>query len=174
MRRESIVGIVVAVVAVVLVGIPIVLFSFGEDLFGSDRGTIDDYNRETLESCDVPDDLTLVRIYVASVEDLSGNRYRGMGFVYAAPSKAPELAAVLGVDVGYESVLSESHACRFGNRPPAWVVDAETAGSPDDADDTPFWGGPDAEIELERPIPPGTRSLVRLRLALVERDGVVG
>lgn len=174
MRRESTATIVIGIVVLIVIAVPIVLFSFGEDLFGSGPGTIDDYNRDTLESCQVPDGMTLVRVYVERVEDVSGNPFRTMGFVYATPRPSSEVAAALGVETGYESLVPESHACRFGNRPRAWVVDVDAADSPGDTGAGSIWGGLDAAVESERPIPPDTRSLVRLRLAQAERDGVVG
>lgn len=156
-----------ALAALVLVG-GVILFSFGEDLFGSDPGAIDDYNRTVLESCDVPAGTTLVQTAVLPAIDRSGTAFRGMSFVYASPLAVAEIAAVYqlpGPDV--ERNVPRSLACRFGNRPSVTVSTIESATAE-------FWGGDDAEVISRRDVPDGTRSLIRLRLAQREADGAVG
>jgi len=173
LSREATVAIVVAVVVLVVVAVPVALFTFGEDLFGSDPGTIDSYNREVLESCRVPEGARLVRVYTSPLQDLSGSRYRSMSFVFASPSGASELAGELDVPSGYEVMASEARACRFGNHPAVWVTDLDLVDEATDELHDSFWGGPDAEIESEWPIPESSRSLVRLRLAQQDREGIV-
>ncbi len=148
-----------------LVGVAVVLFSYGEDLFGSDPGTIDEYNTEMLESCDVPADAVLVRRFIEPITDLDGQEFRSMTDVYAADAAPDQIGAALGVDVGYELTMPAEHACRFGNRPGVWVT------ALDDAPDE-FWGGDGAENVIERPVPADARALFRLRLAQAVEDGV--
>jgi hypothetical protein len=90
------------VVAVVLAGAialgGLVIFTAGEDLFGSDDGSIDSYNREVPESCDVPYDWTLVRTYIFPDVNSKGDPVRTMSYVWASPQTSDEVAAYYGID----------------------------------------------------------------------------
>lgn len=156
---------IIGVLAVLVLVGGVILFSFGEDLFGSDPGAIDDYNRTVLESCDVPTGATLVQTAVLSAVDRSGTAFRGMSFVYASPLAIAEIAAeyqLPGPDA--ERNVPESLACRFGNRPAVTVSAIESVTAE-------FWGGDDAEVISRRDVPDGTQSLIRLRLAQRDADG---
>lgn len=171
-RVFAIIGVCVA--AVVVLG-GVILFSFGEDLFGSDQGSIDSYNREILETCEVPAGSTLVRSYVLTLTDISGTSLRTMSFVYASPLSADESAAFYGLErPGFEEYLRSSQACRLGNRPIALVLALDDAlvGTRSAASD--FWGGDDTLKPTTGDLPPGTRSFVRLRLGQREVEGVFG
>ena len=63
-------GLTIAIVvgALILVGM-VMMFTFGESLFGSSRSVIDSYNRDVLDTCDVPTDSTLVQTYTLGVGD---------------------------------------------------------------------------------------------------------
>lgn len=130
-------------VAIVIVGI-----------FVTIPGTIDSYNREVLETCEVPPNSTLLRTYVLPVIDDSGQRLRSMSYVYASPLQAQDVAAFYQVtDAGVWTDAPPERACRFGNRPSVlvlslWTTDhgtalnsaTETGGLPSDLDDE-FWAG---------------------------------
>lgn len=160
-----------AIVAAVVVAIPIVLFSLGEDLFGSDDATIDDYNHTVLSSCELPADTTLVRIVIAPVADSTGATYRSMAHVFASPQTVDGLAEALELDVGYEQTLPTP--CDLDQRPGAWVMPIEPVMDPDDPSFTSFWGAGDSTIEMSAEVPADTRSLVRLRLAQRVEDGLL-
>jgi hypothetical protein len=181
----------VAIIAVGTVGLVVVaglvLFAAGEALFGSDPGTIDAYNREVLETCDVPSDSTLVRTYILPVMDSSGERLRSMSYIYASPLPAEDVAAFYGVaEPGMWTDVAPERACRFGNRPSVLVLPRAAAdqgtgpGSAMEAADLPadpndeFWAGEGAEVTDAAPPPSDTRSFVRLRLAQREREGIFG
>lgn len=151
--------------ACLVVVVPIGLFLFGEVLTGSNDGTIDEYNRSVLSSCEMPSEATLVRSYVSEHEDLQGRRWRSTSFVFAAPGSAADTAEVLDVPVGYESATN-SWTCRFGFQPRAWVVDLTDTADPVVAGvDEAFWGGDDVEVGVSSPIPSGSHSLIRIRAA---------
>ena len=165
----------------------VVLFVAGEALFGSDPGTIDSYNREVLDTCDVPAGSRLVRSYVLPVVGQSATRLRTMSDVYASPLDADEVAAFYGLGgPGIWSSVSPERACKFGNRPSVlvlslWIPErttpldpvTETEGVPTDPRDE-FWAGSGAEVTDIVDVPAGTRSFLRLRMAQREVDGVFG
>lgn len=156
--------IVVAIGALVLVG-GLVVFTVGEDLFGSDRGTIDSYNREVLDTCETPVGSTLLRTYTLDEVDGSGNFFRSLSYVYASPLSADEVVDFYGLgSPGRVSQVTAQRSCRFGNRPRA--VSQSTLDG--------FWSGEGAEIvDLADP-PANSRSFFMLRLAQEEREGVFG
>ena len=163
-QRRSRVWIGVGIVGAVLIAVvPVVLFSFGSDLFGSDRGAIDDYNRTVLESCELPVESTLVEVTVGPLVDPLGQPWWAMSFVYASPAEPEEVAAALGVDPGVEQRLVRP--CRFGQRPTALVE--PIGASTDPAQE------PDLEVRERFDVPADSRSVVRLRLAQQEEEGVV-
>jgi hypothetical protein len=179
--------IVAAVLGGLVVLCAVVLFVFGEDLFGSDPGTIDAYNRKVLNTCEVPAGSTLVRTYVRRHVDNSGRRLRSMSYVYASPLAGDEVAAFYGLTgPGVGMFVPPDRACKFGNRPEVLVLSrwtpahptalnpaTETAGLPADPSDR-FWSGPDAEVTDIADVPPNTGSFLRLRLAQDETHGVFG
>jgi len=132
---------IVGVVVLLVVGSAVVLFSAGEALFGSDSGTIDSDNRDTLDSCQVPAGSTLVQVPVRGGMDGSGQRYRSMGYVYASPWSADDVAQFFGVGVGQSTVVSSQRACRYGQRPPVLVLSESVAGEPSTGAVPPV-GGP--------------------------------
>ena len=180
------VGALIGMIGVVIVA-GLVMFATGEDLFGSDPGTIDSYNRDVLETCEVPTDSTLVRTYILPVTDGSGVRLRTMSYIYASPLPADDVAAFFGVaGPGVWTDVAPERACRFGNRPSVLVLSrwtaeqgtsldpsTETAGLPSDPNDE-FWAGDGAQVTDVADPPMGTRSFVRLRLAQRDRDGLFG
>ena len=184
--ERAVTVIVVGIIGlVVLAGL--VLFAAGEVLFGSDAGTIDSYNREVLDTCDVPTGSTLVRSYILPVIDSSGVPLRSMSYIFASPLPAEDVAAFYGVaEPGVWTDVPPERACRFGNRPSVlvlsrWTADQgtsidaaiETSDLPADPDDG-FWAGDGAEVtDLAAP-PIDARSFVRLRLAQRDRDGLFG
>ena len=171
-----------AVLAVLLIGAVVVIFSAGEDFFGSDPGTIDSYNREVLESCELPPDSELVQVSVRRVADGSGRSYRTMWFVYASPLPAHEVAEFFGVAAQQSAPVARQRACQFGQRPSVLVLPASVAGDPRTAgsqsDIEPvdtydgLWADAAAEVTLSVGVPAGTQSLFRLRLAQAEVEGV--
>lgn len=166
---------IVVAAAVVVVGAGVVLFAFGQDLFGSDDGTIDSYNRESPSTCDRPPDATLVCIYVLPLEDLGGNRARSMSFVYASPLAADELAGFYGQNRSeIEDFMRSSQACRYDRRPLVLVRSSADAGDGSATPVNAFWGGDAAQVTAAKEIPPGTRSLVRLRVAQRQESGLFG
>ena len=175
--------IVLTIVGLVVFG-GSVIFLFGQDLFGSDRGSIDSYNREVLNSCDLPPESTLLRTYITPGFDRSGQPLRAMTYVHASPLPASDVAAFYGAeDIGVPTLVSNDRACRFGNRPsllvvglssqPDGVVDPEieTETSVPELSDE-FWGGDDTSVtEVSEP-PSQTLSLFGLRLAQEEVEGI--
>jgi hypothetical protein len=161
------------------------VFLYGDKLFGSSSGTIDSYNRHTLETCEVPEGSTLVRTYVAPLVDKRGGRFRSMSYVFASPWAADELAAFYGVDgPGIETLVPSTLACRFTQRPAILVLElwepsrgdpldqsTQTA-APTAATRDTFWGGDGSTRIATLDTPPGTRSFLRLRLAQREVKGV--
>ena len=182
-RRLLLMSVIGGAGIVVLVGS--VLFTAGEDLFGSDSGTIDSYNREVLNSCDVPPNSTLVTSYVLRVQDATGRSLRSMSHIYASPLSAREVWQFYGLSgSGIRSSVSEERRCKFGNRPEGlvlslWTPDSgtefnpgtETAGLPAQPDDE-FWGAESVRSTSVTDPPPDTRSFVRLRLAQREVEGI--
>lgn len=179
----------VAIVLLVFVGLVVlvgfVLFAAGEDLLGSDPGSIDAYNREVLDTCDVPANSTLVRTYVLPVIDGSGVQLRTMSHIYASSLPAQDVASFYHLaDAGIWADAPPERACRFGNRPSIlvlslWTSDqgtgldpaTETVGVPSDLDDE-FWAGEGADVTDIADPPKDTRSFLRLRLGQRERQGV--
>jgi len=166
-----------------LVGVSaVVLFWAGEDLFGSDSGTIDSYNQEVLDSCQVPDDSALVQVSIRPIVDEAGQRYRSMWYVYASPLSADEVAEFFGVDVERSMLVSPERACRFEQRPSALVQAASLAGEPATAgsgrDGDPvsphdgLWADEVAEVTMRAELPADTRSLFRIRLAQPQVEGI--
>lgn len=174
---------VLGVSAMLLIGAAVVIFSAGDDLFGSDPGTIDSYNREVLESCELPSDSELVQISIRPVTDESGRSYRSMWFVYASPLSAQEVAEFFGVAAQQSALVAPERACKFGQRPSALVLPASVAGrptppgSPPDNEsvvsDDDLWADHAADVMSSREVPAGTQSLFRLRLAQSETKGVL-
>lgn len=187
MKNSTVWSIVGGVVAVTVVLGGLAVFAVGEDLFGSDNGSIDSYNREVLESCDVPDDWTLVRTYIAPDTDRDGVRVRTMSYVWASPQTADEAAAYVGVDgPGIWATASATRSCKFGQRPSALVLEfwspgevepmdvaRQTAGLPASVDDE-FWAGAGSEITDVVVAPAGTSSFVRLRVGQRVFEGIFG
>jgi hypothetical protein len=121
---------VLGVLAVVLFGGVVVIFSAGEDLSGSDSGAIDSYNREVLESCELPPGSELVEISIRRVADGQGRSYRSMWYVYTSPLPAPEVAEFFGVSAQQSMRVSQQRACRFAQRPSVLVLSMSVAGEP--------------------------------------------
>ncbi len=165
----------------------LVVFTFGETLFGSSRGTIDSYNREVLDTCSVPSGSTLVRTFGLGLSDGSGQQAQSMSYVYASPLDADELAAVYGVPrPGIHAPASPEWGRKFQNRPSTLILSlwspghtalldntTETAGLPADPGDE-FWAGDGADITDVAEVPDDTRSFLRLRLAQRYVEGVFG
>lgn len=182
---ERVVTVIVVGIICMVVLAGLVLFAAGEDLFGSDPGTIDSYNRQVLDTCDVPTDSTLVRTYILPVIDSSGVRLRSLSYIFASPLPAEDVTAFYGVaGPGVWTDVPPERACRFGNRPSVlvlsrWTADQgtgldsafETTDLPADPDDE-FWAGEGAEVTDVATPPWDTRSFLRLRLAQTERDGL--
>ncbi len=174
-------------VAAGLVGLAaVVVFMFGEDLFGSDPGAIDDYNREVLESCELPEESTLVRTYILRESDAAGDRLRTTSYIWASPLPADEVAAFYGAPgPGVWANVSDQRACEFGQQPIVLVlerwadrtdpmdVSTQTAG-PGDSAAAEFWAPDGAEITDLAPSPDRTASFVLLRLGQREVDGILG
>jgi hypothetical protein len=170
-----------------LVGVAaIVVFMFGQDLFGSDPGTIDDYNRTVLDSCDLPEDSTLLRTYILTVKPSPEDSVRTMSYIWASPLTADEVADFYGAPgPGVWTDVSEDRACRFGQQPRVLVLDrwaegsgpydglTQTAGPEDDVT-AEFWGDQDAEITDIAAVPATTRSFLLLRLGQREAEGIFG
>ena len=169
-------------VALLAVGSAVVLFSAGDYLFGSDSGTIDSYNQEVLDSCEIPDDSALVQVAIRPIVDEAGQRYRSMWYVYASPLSADEVAEFFGVDVERSMLVSPERACRFEQRPSALVQSESVVGEPatvgSGRDDDPtsshdgLWADQVAEVTMSAELPAETRSLFRLRLAQPEAAGI--
>jgi hypothetical protein len=172
---------VLGVVAVLLIGAVVVIFSAGEDLFGSDPGTIDSYNREVLESCERPPGSELVQASIRSVEDGQGRSYRSMWYVYASPLPAQEVAEFFGVTVQQSMLVSQQRACQFTQRPSVLVLPMSLAGEPTtigpQRDDEPvdsyhgLWADHAAEVTMSTDLPARTQSTFRLRIAQPEVKG---
>jgi hypothetical protein len=173
---------VLGVLAVLLIGAVVVIFSAGEYLIGSDPGTIDSYNSEVLESCEVPSGSELVQISIRRVADGQGRSYRSMWYVYASPLPAHEVAEFFGVTAQQSMLVSQQRACRFEQRPSALVLPMSVAGEPttigSQSDDEPvdsydgLWADHAAEVTMSAGLPAGTQSLFRLRLAQAEVEGI--
>ena len=174
------------VVGCLVVVAAVVLFAAGEDLFGSDPGTIDGYNRDVLESCDLPEGSTLVRTYVLRVSDSAGDGVRTMSYIWASPLSAEEVAGFYGAPgPGVWTDVSDRRACRFGQRPLVLVLErwiegdgpmdesTQTVGSSDTAAGE-FWAGEGAEITDIATVPGNARSFMLLRLGQREVDGIFG
>ena len=169
--QTSILGLIVLSIVGLVVLAGSVVFLFGQDLFGSDRGSIDSYNREVLDNCDLPADSTLLRTYISPVVDPSGQPLRAMTYVYASPLPAPDVAAFYGVErIGVPTLISSDQQCPFGNRPSLLVADEATTTLSELSDE--FWGGEDTVVtEITEP-PSQTLSLFGLRLAQQEVEGI--
>ncbi len=177
--------IVVSVIGGLIVLIGLVLFTAGDTLFGSDPGTIDSYNQEVLETCDVPTNSTLIRSYVLPIVTDTQRRLRSMSHIYASPLPAEDVAEFYNVEgPGLWGRVPDNRACRFDNHPSVlvlsrWTVEqgttidpsTQTAGLPAAPPDE-FWDGPGAEVIDIADVPTGTRSFVLLRLAQQERVGI--
>ena len=173
---------VLGVLAVLVIGAVVVIFSAGEDLFGSDPGTIDSYNSEVLESCELPSGSELVQISIRRVADGQARNYRSMWHVYASPLPAPEVAEFFGVTAQQSMLVSQQRACRFAQRPSVLVLPMSVAGEPttigSQPDDKPvdsydgLWADHAAEVTMSAGLPAGTQSLFRLRLAQPEVEGI--
>ena len=163
-----------------------VVFMAGEGLFGSDPGTIDGYNRDVLDSCDLPEESTLVRTYVLRESDSEGGMVRTMSYIWASPLAAEEVAEFYGAPgPGFWTEVSDQRACRFGQRPQVLVLDrwiegdpaldesSQTAG-PADAAAGEFWGDQLAQITNTAAVPDNTRSFLLLRLGQLETEGLFG
>lgn len=172
-RSGPLTVIVIGIVGVVVLA-GVALFAAGEDLFGSDPGTIDSYNREMLESCDLPEDSTFVREYVTRTTDSTGRRLRALSFVYASPLSADELAGFYDATPGAVGHAPASRACRFGNRPQVLVLPVDVVGPGTAPSGNGFWGDDTARVPDADEVPDGTQSFVRLRLAQREVDGLLG
>jgi hypothetical protein len=184
-QRCLIVGVIIIGGLALLTGS--VMFVVGEDLFGSDRATIDSYNREVLSSCDLPPGSTLVRSYILGLNDPDGEPLRSLTHVYASQRDAEELVDFYGLEgPGVTARVSRERACKFGQLPVALVLSrwtpeqntafdgtTQTKGLPADPDDA-LWGGGDAEVVDLAAIPDGTRSFLGLRLAQREVEGLFG
>jgi len=148
----------------------VMMFTFGESLFGSSRSVIDSYNRDVLDTCDVPTDSTLVQTYRLGVGDASGQQAQTMSYVYASPLHADELASYFGVSApGLWTMIGPGQACKFGNRPSVLVQERSSTNPADE-----FWGGSDAVVTDLAEVPADTRSLVRLRLGQRYVEGLIG
>jgi hypothetical protein len=173
---------VLGVLAVLLIGGVVVIFSAGDDLFGSDPGTIDSYNREVLESCELPPGSELVQNSISRVDDGQGRSYRTMWYVYASPLPAHEVAEFFGVTAQQSMLVSQQRACRFAERPSVLVLPMSLAGKPTTVgsppDDEPIgsydglWADHVAEVTMSAELPNRTQSLFRLRLAQTEVEGI--
>jgi len=166
--RSDALTIVMVIGALILVGM-VMMFTFGESLFGSSRSVIDSYNRDVLNTCVTPSDSTLVRTYTLGVGDGSGRQAQTMSYVYASPLEAEELAAFYGVNApGIWTLVGPGQACKFGNVPSVLVQELS---SPDPASE--FWGGSDAVVTDLSEAPTDTRSFVRLRLGQRYVEGLI-
>mgnify|MGYP001827772618 CR=1 FL=1 len=173
---------VLGVGVLLVLGGAVVLFTAGDHLFGSDPATIDSYNQEVLDSCQIPDDSTLVQVSIRPVIDEAGPRYRSMWYVYASPLPVDEVAEFFGVHVERSMLVSPRRACRFEQRPSVLVLPAAVAGEPatgavsSGGDLVPtydgLWADQVADVTLEAEVPVGTESLFRLRIAQRETEGV--
>jgi hypothetical protein len=157
-------GIAIGVLAVLVVVAGLVIFAAGEDLFGSDSGSIDSYNREVLDTCEVPADSTLVRTFVLPSEIEPGIRLRSMTYIYASPLSPDELMSFYDLDdPGVWDRVPDHRACRFGNQPEVIILEASTVSE----DELPI-----PEINEIAAIPTDTRSFLLLRLAQREQSGI--
>ena len=173
---------VLGVLAVLLIGGLVVIFSAGEDLFGSDSGAIDSYNREVLESCELPPGSELVEISIRRVDDGQGRSYRSMWYVYASPLPAQEVAEFFGATAQQSMLVSQQRACRFAQRPSVLVLPMSVAGEPTTIGSQPddesvdrydgLWADHAAEVTMSADLPARTQSLFRLPLAQAEAEGI--
>ncbi len=170
---------------VVLSGMAV--FMFGDKLFGSDDSTIDDYNRETLASCAIPEGSTLIGSFTVEFDPSDGGRLRGTGYIWASPSPAANVAEFFELDeLGVQRRVTSEQACKFSQRP--WVLvlgfhraelngeldpATQTAGVPMSPDD-PFWGGVDAEVITLTDPPSDTQSFFRLTHSQRLTEGLFG
>ena len=174
----------VGIMVILTVGGGSVLFLAGEDLFGSDPGTIDSYNSGVLRSCEIPGGSTLVQASIRPVFDESGQRYRSMWHVYASALSADDVAEFFGVPTGVSELVSPRRACRFGQRPSVLVLSSIEAGDPISIDPNlesapivvyhGLWADQASDVTASSEVPAETRSLFRLRLAQREVDGLFG
>jgi hypothetical protein len=173
---------VLGVVAVLLIGGVVVTFSAGDDLFGSDPGTIDSYNREVLESCELPPGSALVQTSIRRVDDEQGHSYRSMWYVYASPLPAHQVAEFFGVTAEQSMLVSQRRACQFAQRPSVLVLPMSAAGIPSTVGSQPhdepadsyhgLWADDAAEVTMSADLPARTQSVFRLRLAQPEVEGI--
>lgn len=158
-------------IGTLLVLVGSVVFLFGEDLFGSDQRTIDSYNEDVLESCDVPPESTLVRTFVLRVYDSAGRPYRSLSHVYAVPADADEVISFYDLlQPRDQRLISKERACRFSQRPLALVESLSGIGVTSPVDAITETGSTDVVDITE--LPPDTRTLFRLRLAQQEVEGL--
>ena len=175
-------AILVLIGGVILLGT--VIFLFGEDLFGSDRASIDEYNQTVLESCDLPPDSTLLRTNIKHVTLADGQRLRAMTYIWASPLPAQDVAAFYEAPgPGVWTRVSEERACRFSQRPTLLLLERWTEGSgpieaatqtagPDDPMSAEFWAGPTTEVITDiAEIPETTESFFLLEVGQREVDG---
>lgn len=175
----------VLVGGLVLFGLAI--FMFGQDLFGSDRATIDDYNQQVLESCDLPEESTLVRKNVQNVTVSTDRRVRAMTYIWASALSAQDTAAFYGAPgPGVWTRVPEERSCLFSQRPSLLVLERWAEGSgpidastqttgPGDPFAAEFWAGEGAEtISDITTVPDTTQSFFLLVLAQDEVDGIFG
>ncbi len=173
---------VLGVLGVLLIVGVVVIFSAGDDLVGSDPDRIDSYNREVLESCELPSDSEPVQVSIRRVADGHGRSYRSMWYVYASPLPAHEVAEFFGVTAQQSTLVSPQQACRFAQRPSVLVLPVSVAGEPttigaqsdDEAVDSydGLWADHAADVTMSAGLPAGTQSLFRLRLAQPEVEGI--
>jgi hypothetical protein len=185
-RKSKVLPWVLGTVVVLLSVGAIVIFTAGEFLTGSDPGTIDSYNREVLDSCEVPAGSTLVQTSIRPVFDGTGQRYRSMWYVYASPLTADVASEFFGVTTGVSTPVSPERACHLGQRPSAMVLSSSVAGEPiaidpgvdreavPDVSYDGLWADQAADVVTSADTPVGTRSFFRLRLAQREVAGVFG
>lgn len=174
---------ILGAIMLLVLGSCVVLFAAGEDLFGSDPGTIDSYNRDTLDSCRLPPDSTLVQVSVRPVIDETGQRYRSMWYVYASPLPADDVADFFGVEAERSMLVAPERSCRSRQRPSVLVQPESVAGEPTagttqgPSDPLPtyhgLWADHAAEVTMSEPVPAETHSFFRLRLAQREVDGLL-
>lgn len=172
---------ILALLGLLFVGGAVVLFAAGEDLFGSDSGTIDSYNQEVLESCALPPGSDLVQVSILRVADEQGQNYRSMWHVYASPLPDEDVARFFAVATGQSMLVSPEQACQLGQRPSVLVVPTSAAGGRAPA--TPqsgnapvvgydgLWANESAEVTMNAELPAGTQTLFRLRVAQGEVEG---
>jgi hypothetical protein len=158
------------------------LFMFGEDLFGSDPDTIDDYNKRVLESCELPDDATLVRTYILTLRDSADRSVRSMSYIWALPLPAANAAEFYGAS-GPGTWAKSKKNCKSRQHPAVLVLESWTAGGnpidratqtsgPDDAVANAFWAPEGAAVTDHAAVPDATQSFLLLRLGQREVEGL--